>query len=149
MLERFLKTFELTPPEGGMILIGFFFTLILAKVLGTVLFTPFQKLVERREALTVGSRKRAALLIDEAKRLNERADEKLSEVRREALLKKTKLVTSARREADGLLARAERESQQFLAQERSKQAESLQTLKEAMQNQTSSFAGEVVSRILQ
>jgi F0F1-type ATP synthase membrane subunit b/b' len=106
-MAELLKTFDLTTQDATMILVWAGFFLVFWQILSTLCWTPLLKLVEAREAATVGASQRVEHLVREREELERTFDNEILKARIEGAKVKSAIVSGAKAEAQLAISRAE------------------------------------------
>jgi F0F1-type ATP synthase membrane subunit b/b' len=106
-MAELLKTFDLTTQDATMILVWAGFFLVFWQILSTLCWTPLLKLVEAREAATVGASQRVEHLVREREELERTFENEILKARIEGAKVKSAIVSEAKAEAQLAISRAE------------------------------------------
>lgn len=146
-MRELLKTFDLVPFDLLMIGIGATLFVIYWKALSKVLFDPFMKLLESREASTEGAVDEAAEIKNRAAALSNTYNEKISAVRITSMEERLKKTGEARKKAQEIIDKAEGHAQEQVRKVRWEIQQNISTLREDALKNSESLASLVVSRI--
>ncbi len=113
-MEALLKTFDLTPVDGYMILVVAVLFVLLWRTLDRVLFTPYLNLIDAREQATVGVEAEAQKAYVKAEVGAQEYEGKIGEARRIAMEKKLVVLDSAKKEADSIVEAAENQAEKII-----------------------------------
>lgn len=146
-LRMFFKTFDLTISDVRMILVfTVIFPLILLALQSTI-FKPFLRLIEAREAATVGAAQTIQQLRQKHEELRQQVESKLAATRLSALQKKAERLKAAREEANQKILVAENTAKAAVLAEREKIEANFKELKESLSVQSSAIAECLVEKI--
>lgn len=117
-MEEILAFFTLTVRDAQVIAVATVLFFLFVAAMGKYLFRPLIALMDAREAATSGATASADDLIREARELDRSVEERITQVRVDAMKKKLERVAAARARADDIVRRAMDEGAKLVARER-------------------------------
>lgn len=141
------KTFDLTISDVRMILLFTLVFPIILKSLQNSIFKPFLRLIEAREAATLGAAQMIQDLRQQHEDLRQQLESKLAATRLTALQKKGERLKETRQQASQKVLAAENSAKATVSAEREKIKLEFQTLQEGLVAQNSSLAEALVEKI--
>jgi F0F1-type ATP synthase membrane subunit b/b' len=146
-LDALFQVFDITSFDALMILVGALLFFTLWRLFDNYSVSHFQKLIEEREAATVGAQDAAADISRRADRLFEDYDAQLIEARVAAMQLKIKKLAAAGKEASEIIARAENEASRYLEAQRLETEQAMEKIKSAVLSDLDSAVSLVVDRV--
>ncbi len=141
------KTFDLTISDVRMILLFTLVFPVILKSLQNSIFKPFLRLIEAREAATLGAAQMIQDLRQQHDDLRQQLESKLAATRLTALQKKGERLKEVRQQASQKVLAAENSAKATVSAEREKIKLEFQTLQEGLVAQNSSLAEALVEKI--
>lgn len=144
---EFLKTFDLTPQDGRMILIGTVVFFLFWRIADVLIFRPFLALYEEREALTTGASHSSRDLLEKAAVIRARTEEQVNTARLSAVARKLEVLSAAKQEAAKVTEAAETEVQEAVRKARWEREQNLSQTRERVLSEAETLAREVVGKL--
>lgn len=149
MTEKILQILDLTVADVQMIALGTVIFYIFLKYLDRSLFAPYMKLVDAREASTVGASEAAGKITRDAEIATAKYEEQLAAARKAAMHNKSVKVAEARAAADQIVHSAEGEAEEFVRAAKLEGAKHIETNRAVIQAEAQNLSSLIVDRILQ
>jgi len=146
-LENVFKTFQLSTKDVYMIYCCAVCFTALWIALDRVFFQSYLKLLEAREAATLGAADAALKLEREAMQLTEEYETKISEARRQAAAAKTKSIVTAKADAGRIIQEAQAQARTMLAEARAKHSQELKRLLSESSSKVSELSKSVTVKL--
>jgi F-type H+-transporting ATPase subunit b len=122
--------------------------IVLGLILNKILFQPYLRLLEERERRTIGAEHDSADLEHEGARLRAQYEEKIAQAQSAAYAAKDAILQEARQQREKILGQARAEAASKLEQARREIALALEKEKALAAAETTTVAGEMVSKVL-
>ena len=122
--------------------------IVLGLILNKILFQPYLRLLEERERRTIGAEHDSADLEHEGARLRAQYEEKIAQAQTAAYAAKDAILHEARQQREKILGQARAEAASKLEQARREIALALEKEKALAAAETTTVAGEMVSKVL-
>jgi F-type H+-transporting ATPase subunit b len=134
-MEAFLKNFDLVPQDLRMILLGAVLFVVLWKLLQAVLFAPYIKLLEAREAASTGAQATAQRNNADAQETLAKYNEELTAARVAFMGARNEAIERAREQADQIVGKAEHEVRQTIEAAHKEVSRDLEAVAEVVQRE--------------
>ncbi len=146
-MAELLKTFDLTPLDAQMILVWAVAFVILWQILARVLFGPYLKLVETRDAQTTGAEDNAKSLTAKADELMLKYEDRITQARIAGMKEKNETLSKARTEAQAITEQADAKAQEKIQKSREELNARLATLKSELERDCESMAASITEKL--
>ncbi len=146
-VESILKTFDLTQLDVLMIPIGVILFVAFWKILTKSFLIPYMGLIEAREKATTGVDAAAKEQIEKSERIKIEYEQKIFDVRVEAMSNRNQVVSAAKAEAQKIVEKSEAQAQEHLRSVRWEIAKKLQNIKENLNQEADKIVSEIVAKV--
>lgn len=146
-MNALLQTFSLTTLDVPMILVGVVLFVALWQLLAALIFRPFLELIEERERATTGAHDQAREIRRKAQQMEERLQEALLMARVEENRIRDGLLSSAKAEANDLIAKADTAAREKVAAIRSEIARQLETSRAGADDEVEVLSNTIAEKI--
>lgn len=146
-MAELLKTFDLAPQDLKMIIVWAICFVALWQILARVLFNPYLRLVESREAVTTGAGESAKLQLAQADELLAQYEDRLTQARVNGMKEKMAIINRTRSEAQEILEKSERAAQDKIRANREDLQNRLTALKSELERDCDSMVSEISNKL--
>lgn len=148
-MEEILKLFDLTTRDGQMILIGSAVFYAFWWIVDVVVFKPFLKVYEEREALTTGASSSSKEILDEAFAINKRCEDQIHSARVSVMTEKYQALNDAKKQASIIITDAENEVQELVRKVRWDRESAMSTTRAQVMSDADALAKTIADRLKQ